>query len=712
MPESRLAIWLWPLTALCVSSDSSAQLNKWLIRASSGEVRTLDFSTGSLLLGNPISGFGAGGTEDVNLMTDASGQALFYTAVSSNNRIQVRNAAMAPMPNGQGLFGNASSQASAIAPRPCHPQQYYVIHLDGASHELRYSIVDMTQHGGMGDVTEKNKFIGAEIGEGLAVSRQLPGGCRWLFSYSVSGSTFTLKRSLITQQGISAPAEVGSVNAPNGTAWYSSLKLSPANDRIALSLPNALNPSAADIAMWPLDAETGTLGPVQFLSVSNDPIVGIEFSPAGEYLYFAGNGAASDMEFGRVHLATQEVQIIDQAIGPWVISIECAGNGRLYIGTAGVPRTLAEVRFPDATSMASIAYDRNALVFLSFGFFPTLPNAIEGEPPGTAPEPDFVDFVVQELPDCTGHRFVPKACLATSYSWDFGDGWTDAREQPTHRYGVGTFDVSLTVNACGLARSITREELITVEGIQPVAAFTAADSVCQHQPVAFSNQSELASAYHWWFGDGAQSQLTEPMHGFTQYGHRTVTLVAAEGCILDTARRAIRVMPAAIASFHTTSDPCDDRTYLVNTSVDGLTWRWDFGDGDTLLGWRDPNHIYRSMGEFRVQLISDPYTMCADTASATLQAGYGLIPVAWFIPNAFTPNNDGTNDILRIAGPEQCQSPLMSIHNKWGQLVWEGDSKVGWDGTAYGMAAPEGVYGYALRGRKDDLRYGWFLLVR
>lgn len=712
MHVNRFALNLLFSGTLLLSNSASAQLSKWILRAGSGEVRTLDFNGGGLQLGNVIGGFGNGGSEDVNLMTDGSGQALFYAAVGSNNHIQVRNAALAVMPNGQGLLGHSSSHSSAIAPRPCHPGQYYMIHLNTTDHELRYSIIDMDLHGGMGDVTLKNKLIGGGIGEGLAVSRQLPGGCRWLFTYGIAGSIITLKRSLISDQGISTPEDIGSVDAPNGTAWYSVLKLSPANDRIAISLPNAIDPGAADIVVWPLDAVTGSIGGAHFLPISNDPIVGIEFSPGGQYLYYAGNGASADMEFGRVHLATSEAQVIDPAIGPWVASIECASNGRVYIGTAGYPRTLAEVRFPDASTLPGIAYDRNALVFLSLGFLPTLPNSIEGEPPGAAPAPAYVDFDVQELPQCSGHRFVPKACLASSYQWDFGDGWTDAREQPTHRYGVGTFDVSLTVHACGQDRTLMRADLITVEGIQPHASFNALDSVCQHQSTEFINSSELASEYHWWFGDGAQSTQEEPMHAFNQHGQMSVTLVAAEGCILDTARQAIRVMPAAIASFHTGSDPCDERTYLVNTSVGGVDWRWDFGDGDTVRFWRDPNHIYRSMGEFNVELVSDPYTMCADTARATLQAGYGLIPVAWFVPNAFTPNNDGTNDVLKIVGPEQCQSPIMSLHNKWGQLIWEGDARVGWDGTVHGMPAPEGVYGYALRGRNDDLRFGWFVLAR
>lgn len=714
MPRLTAFPALTVLIAGCMiaPSPASAQLSKWLLRSGSGEVETVDFGSGDPILGSVIPSFGLGGYEDVNLMTDAANQALFYTAVGSDNTIQVRTAAFQVMPNGYGLFGNVSSHSSAIIPRPCHPNQYFIIHHDGATNKHYRSTVDMALNGGQGEVVEKNLLIGAELGEGIAVSRQLQNGCRWLFGFGVDGDAFIIKRALLSESGIGAMSTAATVSAPDGTAWYSCLKLSPANDRIAISLPNALQPGAADVAIWPLDLATGELGSAQLIPLSDDPVVGIEFSPMGGYLYYAGNGAASDMEFGRAHLASGSVEVIDDAIGPWVLSIESAGNGRLYIGTAGFPRTLAEVRFPDAVGTGAVGYDRNALVFWNLGFLPALPNAIEGEPPGSTTTPDFVDFTVEELPGCEGHRFIPSTCLETSIQWDFGDGWTDQRHQPTHRYGVGEFDVTLSVTSCGQQISVTKPDLITIEGIQPIADFTAPDSVCQHDPVAFANASQLASEYHWWFGDGSTSAAENPAHAYGQHGLRVVTLVAQEGCIQDTVRQGIKVLPAAIASFTTNSDPCDERTYLVNTSDGGETWFWDFGDDESVYGWRDPTHVYQRMDAFEVMLISDPDNMCADTASMTLRAGYGLIPVAWFVPNAFSPNGDGNNDVLYVVGPEYCQSPVMSIHNKWGQLVWEGDSKTGWDGIIGGMPAPEGAYAYVLKGRLDDMKLGWFVLMR
>ena len=132
---------------------------------------------------------------------------------------------------------------------------------------------------------------------------------------------------------------------------------------------------------------------------------------------------------------------------------------------------------------------------------------------------------------------------------------------------------------------------------------------------------------------------------------------------------------------------------------------------DSTSSVRDPLHTYLSMEAFEVHLTTDRGTMCADTAIRILHAGYGIIPVAWFIPNAFTPNGDGTNDVLSIKGPEVCASPVMTIHNKWGQAIWEGDSKTGWDGTSGGQPAPEGVYVYVLQG-KMDRSLGYVVLIR
>lgn len=696
--------------ALCHVFGAFAQLDKWLVRTITGEVRLLDVSGPVPAVGPLISGYGQGASEDVNVMTDVSGDPLFYTAAAGDNMVHVRTAALTPMENGDGLLGNESSQASAIVPRPCHPGQYYIVHHDAAAHHHRYSIVDMNQNGGLGAVIEKNLLIEGTLGEGMAVGHQLATGCRWLFTFGIEENAYKLNRSLISALGIGPPETIATVNSPDGPSLASTLKLSPSNDHIALSMPDAVSPSAPDVALWPLNVDSGTVGQVELLPVSDDPVIGLEFSPGGGYLYFAGNSIDPFMDFGRVSVSTYQVDIIDSMIGTSILHMETAGNGRLYVAANSLISSLAEVRYPDAPSVEDVAYDRYAVLIWLDGCMPGLPNSIEGEPPGTTQTPSYIDFDVELLPGCEGHLFSSSACLASTWEWHFGDGTMSLEERPIHHYDVGTFDVTLNIQACGNPLTLTQEDLVTVTGLQPVAVMDHPDTVCQHASVPFTNSSELASNYVWRFGNGASTTSEVPGYAYPYPGEFDVSLVAIEGCITDTTSGRIVVLPAAIASFHTNSDPCDEQTRLVNSSLDGETWYWDFGDGDSTT-YRDPVHTYTTMDAFTVTLISDRGTMCADTAQRVLYAGYGIIPVAWFVPNAFTPNGDGTNDELRIKGPEVCASPVMSIFNKWGQPVWEGDSTTGWDGTAGGSPAPEGIYVYLLKG-KMSMNHGYVFLLR
>lgn len=699
--------------ALLVLADAQAQLSKWPIRTGSGEVRLIDLSAAEPVFGSLIPSFGLGGTEDVNLMTDAQGDVLFITAVDSDGKIAVRKLNGELLANGAGLWGNSSSQASAIVPRPCHPGQYFFIHHDAELHRHYYSIIDAYANGGQGAVIEKNRLLLNSVGEGIAVSHQLIGGCRWLYTFRVDEGGYRILRARVSATGIDDATVIGTC-APNGAAhWWSTLKVSPANDRLAVSLPGSAPSSAGDIALWDLDPESGELSGLQQLAVSARTVSGIEFSPLGRFLYFVSNGDALNNDFGRVNLVTHAAQIIDPAIGWWIMHIESAANGRLYVGSRGLgTTTIAEVGQPDADAAGDIAYDPGAIAFQGWGIIPSFPNSIEGEPPGTAPAPEHAAFEAVAQPDCQGHRFEPKSCNGTAWLWDFGDGWTSQAQEPVHHYGVGTFSVRLRVTACGQTHELLRPDMITVDGIQPVASFTHPDTVCQRASLNFVNTSELSTAAAWFFGDGGTSSAMDPTYAYPQHGSRTITLVARNGCIMDTARSFITVLPAGVPSFHTNSDPCDERTYFVNTTYGGERFHWEFGDGDSTSSWYHPVHIFQSEGAFDVRLTTDPGDRCENTFVLTLHAGYGIIPVGWYVPNAFSPNADGVNDVLRIKGPEPCESPVMSIHNKWGQLVWEGDAEDGWDGRHGGALAPEGVYAYIMRPRLGDAKHGWVVLVR
>jgi gliding motility-associated-like protein len=70
-----------------------------------------------------------------------------------------------------------------------------------------------------------------------------------------------------------------------------------------------------------------------------------------------------------------------------------------------------------------------------------------------------------------------------------------------------------------------------------------------------------------------------------------------------------------------------------------------------------------------------------------------------YVPNAFSPNNDGSNDVLYVRG--HCLETLtFMVFNRWGQKVFETTSKdIGWDGTFKGDLMNSGVFVYRLEGK-------------
>ena len=87
-----------------------------------------------------------------------------------------------------------------------------------------------------------------------------------------------------------------------------------------------------------------------------------------------------------------------------------------------------------------------------------------------------------------------------------------------------------------------------------------------------------------------------------------------------------------------------------------------------------------------------------------------------YLPNAFSPNGDGENDILYIRG-KNLSKVYLAIFNRWGQLVFETENQhFGWDGTFEGMEIDPAVYDYYMRWEcepgKEHFKKGNITLIR
>lgn len=221
-------------------------------------------------------------SEGVATISDQNGDLLFYT-----DGIQVYNANHIQMPNGDSLMGNGSSTQSAIiVPWPFDPDKYFVFTVQqlGGPEGLRYSLVDLTLDGGLGDVvsTIKNIPLHTPVREKVAAIAKANGSGYWVVSRSeTSDSIFVYE---ITSTGLNLTPqtfEIGNtVSTFGGTVGY--LKFSASGDLLA-----SANYSDASFELFKFNTLTGEVSDPLEIPTTYSPY-GIEFSPNESFVYSGG----------------------------------------------------------------------------------------------------------------------------------------------------------------------------------------------------------------------------------------------------------------------------------------------------------------------------------------------------------------------------------------------------------------------------------------
>jgi gliding motility-associated-like protein len=89
---------------------------------------------------------------------------------------------------------------------------------------------------------------------------------------------------------------------------------------------------------------------------------------------------------------------------------------------------------------------------------------------------------------------------------------------------------------------------------------------------------------------------------------------------------------------------------------------------------------------------------CTSVREVSVEALYNCPEELFFVPNVFSPNGDGANDVLELQlSPAVQEIVSFRVYNRWGAVVFETDDRYdGWDGTLKGKPLNEGVYIYVL----------------
>lgn len=291
----------------------------------------------------------------------------------------------------------------------------------------------------------------------------------------------------------------------------------------------------------------------------------------------------------------------------------------------------------------------------------------------------------------------------TSFVWDFGDKTrpdTTGKIDVNHTFpGPGTYKVRLTLNDKLYCNGYDYIEFNVYVTNTLKASFTTPSSGCLPYTAEFKNTSIAGKTFTWDFGDNSKkfTGFAPLPKTYNQVGDYTITLVANDPGTCnqtDVFTYTISVKPTPSASFSFAPDPPleNTATQFNNLSSGATGYHWDFGDYDTSTAV-NPLYLYNRTGNFKVCLSAKNNFGCADTVCSNVSAK--VTPVV-DIPNAFTPNGDGKNDILYVRGFGIAQMNF-KIYNRLGQVVFEsGSPAFGWDGRYRGILQPMDVYAYTL----------------
>ncbi len=265
---------------------------------------------------------------------------------------------------------------------------------------------------------------------------------------------------------------------------------------------------------------------------------------------------------------------------------------------------------------------------------------------------------------------------------------------------AGSYSVTVTDgNGCTSVMPITIAEppAIQLPTITLMASCGASDGV------ATVNPSGGNPPYSYLWLTQPSVQVTPTASGLAA-GNYSVIVTDANGCFQNQMVTISGTKPP-VADFSLSSDVIsleNPQVYFTDLSTGGVgSWYWSFGDplsgADDSSSLQHPDHIYSDAGLFCATLIVvDTSGSCSDTTTKCVKVEP---ETTFYIPNSFTPNFDGVNEVFQAYGTN-IQEFQMWIFDRWGNLIFEtNDIQKGWDGTVKnkGNIVQEDVYVWKVR---------------
>lgn len=292
---------------------------------------------------------------------------------------------------------------------------------------------------------------------------------------------------------------------------------------------------------------------------------------------------------------------------------------------------------------------------------------------------------------CAGQTVTLTAIGATSYSW--------STTEITSSINVATTTSTLyfVIGSNGNCSNIVTS---TVQ-VTPSPSITSSSALSIGCAPLCTNFTDFASSsttniiYN--FGDGSTANTSNPNHCYSTGGNYTVTATATNsvlGCSSTFTLPIITVAAQPVANFNITEGnivTVGTDVHFINTSTNANSYLWNSVCTSLSSTSTDINTTFVDTGNCCINLLATSSLGCSDTVQKCITI---IKESVVSIPNVFTPNGDGKNDLFKINS-----SGLKKLHcvifDRWGLKMYEWDTINGyWDGNAKSGNAPDGTYFY------------------
>ncbi len=307
----------------------------------------------------------------------------------------------------------------------------------------------------------------------------------------------------------------------------------------------------------------------------------------------------------------------------------------------------------------------------------------------------------------------------TQYYWDFGDGQTSTLQNPIIFYSNGgNYSVSLIVSN-NYGCKDTAQKTLSVAQAVPVSV-NAGTMICAGN--SYTLNASGGFAYNWSPASSLNSYtVPDPVASPTTSTTYTVDIFTinslGDTCIYSLFT-TINVSTLSVASVSATASP--------DTILSGQTSQLILFAPSGNNVWWYPSHLVMPNNAYTVTTNPSQTTIYTVTVNDGYCSKTVTIQVVVidsqceesdvFIPNTFTPNGDGHNDLLYVGG-YLINELYFAVYNRWGELVFEtNDKNKGWDGMYKGRPADVGVFGYYLKAKcpngREIFKKGNVTLIR